>query len=191
MRIGAGRFKGMILAVPPGRDVRPTGDRARSALFNVLMHRFQNQDGFVLEERPVLDVFAGSGALGLEALSRGAPRAVFMDNGPASLQALRQNIATCRAEAETRVVRADALSPPAVDAKGPAGLIFMDPPYADDSAARALDALGAAGWIAPGAYACVETPAKRPPPAWPAGWNVADERRHGVARITILIHSGN
>ncbi|MBK1678554.1 16S rRNA (guanine(966)-N(2))-methyltransferase RsmD [Rhodospirillum rubrum] len=187
MRIVGGRLKGKVLTAPVGPAVRPTGDRTREALFNVLVHRFQGRDGFSLEGAIVLDAFAGTGALGLEALSRGAARVAFLEQAPASLALIRANIAACRAEAVCKVVRGDACHP--ARAGEAATLALLDPPYGKGLALPAVIALAAAGWLAPGALVCVETEAKgTPAPPWPEAFEVADERTHGKARMTILRH---
>lgn len=153
MRIVAGRWRGRRLAAPPGQDTRPTADRVRQAVFDRLMHApWAGRD--VLEGAAVLDAFAGSGALGLEALSRGASRACFMERDPAALRAIRANVAACRAQALCRVVPGDVLRP----LKGEAcGLVFLDPPYGQGLVGPAVAALTGAGWVAPGTVLVMET----------------------------------
>jgi len=152
MRIVAGRWRGRTLAAPPGRDTRPTADRVRQALFDMLLHAPWGGRAAVAGAA-VLDAFAGTGALGLEALSRGAGSAAFMESDPAALAALRANIAACRAEASCTVLAADATRPPPGQ---PSRLLFLDPPYGRDLVPRAVAALRAAGWIAPGALLVAE-----------------------------------
>lgn len=188
MRIVGGRFRGKLLTAPEGRDeVRPTSDRTREAVFNVLLHRFQGRNGFMLSESRVLDVFAGTGALGLEALSRGARHVTFLERGPQALRALKANIRSMRAEADTSVITGDALRPP--QAKLPVSLVFLDPPYAQPLCAPALTALAGCGWLTPGAVAVAET-AREAEAVTPDGFAVADVRDYGKARVTFLVWKG-
>jgi 16S rRNA (guanine966-N2)-methyltransferase len=183
VRIIAGRHRGRLLAAPPGEDVRPTSDRAREALFNILAHGRFAVAGPPYAGTRVLDAFAGTGAFGLEALSRGAAEAVFIENGRAALAALRRNIAALDEDERARIVGGDAMSPPRAPA--PAALAFLDPPYGKGLAAPALTALAAAGWLAEGALCIVESAAKEtvtPPP----GFAALDERRYGAARLVFL-----
>ena len=181
MRIIAGLHRGRRLAAPPGQATRPTADRVRQALFDMLWHApwagRARIDGVA-----VLDAFAGTGALGLEALSRGAAAATFLETDRAALAAIRANIAACREEARCRVLPADATKPP--HAAVPCGLVFLDPPYREGLIEAALAALSAAGWIAPGALVCAEygTPPAAPPP----GFAPLAERAHGAAHLRIL-----
>lgn len=178
MRVIAGRWKGRALLAPPGATTRPTGARARQALFDMLWHAPWAGRARV-EGARVLDAFAGTGALGLEALSRGAAHADFIEKDPAALAALRANL---RGAPEGRVWPADALRPPR--APQPAALVFLDPPYGEDLVPRALAALGAAGWIAPGALACAELGPGDAPPA--EGFETLATRSHGPATWHIL-----
>jgi len=182
MRIVAGSHKGRTLVAPPGRTARPTADRVRQALFDILAH----SDLVDLEGARVIDAFAGSGALGLEALSRGAERAWFLDTHPASLDAIRANVETLRESARTRLLRADATRPPVAEAA--CTLAFLDPPYHGGLAAPALAALDAAGWLAADVLAVVEIAADEDfvPPQ---GFTQADSRRHGPARIEFVVRA--
>ncbi|SBW12501.1 16S rRNA (Guanine(966)-N(2))-methyltransferase [uncultured Alphaproteobacteria bacterium] len=180
MRIVAGRNKGRILAAPEGGDTRPTSDRAREALFNILAHRYAPED-FSLHGARVLDLFAGTGALGLEAWSRGAAHVTFVERDAAALKALAANLRATRAEAE--ILRADATHPPR--AKIACDLVFLDPPYAEGVAAAALAAADAAGWVRAGAVAVAET-AAADAPVWPPGFVVDDRRVYGKAALTFL-----
>ena len=140
MRVTAGAHRGRKLAVPAGRDVRPTSDRARQALFNILEHGgFVDGGGSPIRGAHILDAFAGSGALGLEALSRGAASATFMETAAPALDAIRQNVEACREEDKAEILRADATRPPR--ARVACGIIFLDPPYHKGLAAPALTAL--------------------------------------------------
>jgi 16S rRNA (guanine966-N2)-methyltransferase len=182
MRIVAGAWRGRRLAAPAGAATRPTADRARQALFDVLTHApFAGRA--LLHDAAVLDAFAGTGALGLEALSRGAATATFIEQDRAALAALGANIAACRAGARARVVVADALAPPRANA--PAGLVFLDPPYGHGLVPRALAALAASGWISPGALVVAELGAGEEVPEI-AGMSLLDDRRWGAARVAFL-----
>ena len=192
MRIVGGRLRGRQIAAPEGLAVRPTADRTRESLFNILTQgRLAGPaPGGVLEGAKVLDAFAGSGALGLEALSRGAGHATFLEEQAAALTALRRNVAALGVGAETTILRADVLRPPAPNPEtGPARLVLMDPPYNQGLAEPALAALAAGGWIAAGALVAVEL-LKSEPFAPPAGFEPADERLYGKARVVILRHGG-
>jgi 16S rRNA (guanine966-N2)-methyltransferase len=189
MRIVGGRHRGRALQAPPGAAVRPTGDRAREALFNILAHRGWGEGGGpAYAGITVLDAFAGTGALGLEALSRGAERAFFVENDRTALETLRRNIAGLGEQARARVIAADATAPPAASAA--CGLVFLDPPYRSGLAAPALAALDARGWLAPGAVCVVETATKENF-APPSGFTLLDERRYGAARLSFLRMPGD
>ena len=183
MRIVSGEFRGKAIATPPGDRTRPTSDRARQAGFNVLVHRFD-----CVRDARVLDAFAGSGALGLEALSRGAEHATFLDNDPRSIRLIGENIAKLREVAAAKVVRADATRPP--PGRAPCDLLFLDPPYRSGLAAPALAALAEAGWLTPGAIATIELAHNEdivpPGVSLSEGFEQVDERRYGAAKIVIL-----
>jgi 16S rRNA (guanine966-N2)-methyltransferase len=178
MRIVAGTWRGRTLIAPPNTTTRPTADRARQALFDMLLHAPWGGRETV-EGVHVLDVFAGTGAFGLEALSRGASIATFIERDRAALAALRANIAACRAEDRCAVLAIDALVTPPGEA---AGLIFLDPPYRTDQLARAIDRLRAAGRIAPSALLIAEAARDQPPPTEAP---LLAERVHGAARLSI------
>lgn len=176
MRIIGGKWRGRRIAAPPGSDTRPTADRVRQALFDMLVHApWGGHD--LLEDAHVLDVFAGTGALGLEALSRGAARATFMENAPAALAVLRANIAAAGAQSACHVLPVDALRAGRGSA---AGLVFLDPPYEQDLVRRAVAHLRASGWIAPGAVIVAETTPEESVTA-----EALVERVHGAAKLTI------
>jgi len=177
MRIIAGRHRGRRLVSPEGQATRPTADRLRQALFDMLWHAPWGGRA-ALEGARVLDAFAGTGALGLEALSRGAAHATFLETDRAALAALAANIAACRETATTTVLAADATHPPR--AAAPCSLIFLDPPYGQALIPRTLAALGAAGWIAPDALVIAET-GREEALDLPA----LATRAHGAARVTI------
>lgn len=179
MKIVAGLHRGRTLAAPKGLTARPTAARAREALFSILSSKGLFDD----EGLDVLDCFAGTGALGLEALSRGAGRAVFIEHDPASLAALAANIETLGETERTRVIRADARRPP--KAPHPCHLIFLDPPYGKDLIAPALAALAANGWLAEKAVVVAEAGADEEP-VLPGGFTLADARTYGAAKFLIL-----
>ncbi len=177
MRIVGGAWRGRRLVAPPGRLTRPTSDRTRQALFDMLLHA-PWADADALEGASVLDVFAGTGALGLEALSRGAASATFIEREPAALRALRMNVAACGAERQCLVLEGDALDPPV---GSPHRLVFFDPPYGRDVAA-AVDCLEARGWIGPGSLIVAETAHDEAILHCPP---LLAERLYGAARIRI------
>lgn len=185
LRIVAGRHRGRRLAAPDGLTTRPTAERVRQALFDMLWHAPWAGRAAV-EDVAVLDAFAGTGALGLEALSRGAAHASFIEPDRAALTALRRNIETLGEAARTRVIAGDATRPPPAPAHplAPCGLLLLDPPYGKELVPRALAALGAAGWVAPGALVAAEV-AKADPLDVP-GFEILAERAHGAARLVFL-----
>ena len=181
-RIIAGAWRGRLLSAPDGTLTRPTAGRVRQALFDILLHA-PWADGAV-SGRMVLDAFAGSGALGLEALSRGAAGATFIERHRAALADLRRNIAACGAEDRTRIVAADALAPP----HGlPHDLVLLDPPYGQQLVTPAVSVLATAGWLAPRALIAAEIGKADPAPE---GVCPLAERTHGAARLVIWRHAG-
>jgi len=187
MRIVAGKHRGRRIAAPDGHDVRPTSDRAREALFDILQHGNFTADGTSpLIGAHVLDVFAGSGALGLEALSRGAAHVTFIENSATARSALRANAKTLGELARMTVVQADATKPPGAGA--PCELVLMDPPYRSGLAAPALSALAERGWLAEGAICVAEISAAETFEA-PAGFTSLDERRYGKTKLEFLRYS--
>lgn len=163
----------------PGRALRPTSDRVRESLFNLLEH---GGFGDPVPGAIVLDVFAGTGALGLEALSRGAERVTFIETGRVALGLLAENIAKARAEDMTEVIRRDATRPGRTAAP-PATLVFLDPPYGRGLGEKALAALNAAGWIAQRALIVWEESAEQPAPE---GFRLIETRSYGASVLTIL-----
>ena len=176
-RIVAGAARGRTLQVPRGGATRPTSDRVREALFSRLEH-----EG-LLDGTRVLDLYAGSGALGLEAASRGAAAVVLVDSGAAAVSACRRNVTTLGldgVEVRSQAVGGFLAGPRAE----PFDLVLVDPPYdlAEPALAAVLAAL-AGGWLAPGACVVVERSARTPEPAWPAGLTRYAERRYGETRL--------
>lgn len=183
MRIIAGKHRGRPLRVPH-EGVRPTAERTREALFDILAHGI-DWPGF--EGAHVLDVFAGTGACGLEALSRGAGHATFIDLDPVALQAIRRNAAAMGEAWTITLLKLDAtrlVTPPGA-AAAPCGLAFLDPPYESGLAHPALQGLASRRWLGPEAIAVVEI-AAREPLAPPSGWRILDERTYGAARVVFL-----
>jgi len=182
MRIVGGRCRGLRLAAPEGDRVRPTSDRAREAVFNILVHRY-GPAGFPLIGARVLDLCAGTGAMGLEAWSRGAAHVTFVERDPAVARALDRNLAAAKIGDAARLLRADATRLPRADV--PCSLVFLDPPYAAGIAAAALAAAADAEWLARAALAVVETAADDTPD-WPAGFVLDDRRTYGRAAVSFL-----
>ena len=183
MRIVGGRLRGSALRAPAGPDVRPTADRVRESVFNVLAHGIRLD----LEGTTVIDVFAGSGALGLEAMSRGAAHGVFIDDSNAALGAIRKNAGPLGLGRRIILLRLDArrLPPPPLAARTPAGLVFLDPPYDSGLVPAALGGLLAKGWLADDAVCVAEVAAKEPLDP-PKGFRAIDERAYGRARVVFL-----
>src|SRR5271156_5592074 len=144
MRIVGGRLKGRVLLTPSSRAIRPTSERLRESIFDILEHRFPGQ----IEGARVVDLFAGTGALAIEALSRGARFALFVDNGAEARALLRGNVEALGLGGVTRIWRADATSLGKAPTSAPFSLAFLDPPYDKGLATPALAALGVGGWLA-------------------------------------------
>lgn len=181
LRILGGLWRGRVIAAPEDREVRPTAQRTRESLFNRLLHSFDDR-AFTLAGASVVDVCAGSGALGLEALSRGAAHATFIEHAPTALALLERNIATLGAEDRTRILRADARSLP----RGtPCDLALIDPPYGAGLAGPILNGLRAQNWLRPGALVSVETDADEETPS-ADGYELIDRRATGRAAVAIL-----
>ena len=177
LRIIAGEWRGRKLAAPEGDTTRPTADRTRETLFSMLASRLGSFEGLA-----VADLFAGSGALGLEALSRGAASCLFVEQDPPAIRAIRTNIANLRAQGQCDVRAGSvlALGP----AKAPLDLVMLDPPYQSGAGAVALDKLRRLGWLAEGTWISLETAATEEPKL--KGFTVDADRKVGKARITLL-----
>jgi 16S rRNA (guanine966-N2)-methyltransferase len=184
MRIISGIFKGRTLQAPEGRTTRPTADRARQTLFNVLEHASWGPD---LRRTRIIDLFAGSGALGLEALSRGGAFALFVETDEAARGAIRANIEALGLFGITRLHRRSAVDLGAKPANlgAPFDLAFLDPPYGQALVGPTLAGLTAGGWIAPGAMAVAEISADEETPETP-GFTLLDDRTIGAARFLCL-----
>lgn len=183
MRIVSGALSGRTLVAPKGQDTRPTSDRARESLFNILAHAAWAPP---LEGARVIDLFAGSGALGFEALSRGAAFCLFVETASAARGAIRENIEALGLFGVTRLHRRSATDLGAKPAGlgAPFTLAFLDPPYRKGLVEPALRTLVDGAWLAPGALAVVETAADET--VTPAGWQVLNTREAGAARLTFL-----
>ena len=181
-RIIAGRFKGRRLEVPKGLDIRPTTDRMRERLFSMLMHsRYPDMTG-----AHVADLFAGTGALGLEALSRGAAHVTFLEKARTSLDCLKGNIATLGAGAEVTILPADASRLPV--ARNRFDIIFMDPPYRMGLVRPTLDTALAGGWLAEDGVIVCEL-ASDDATEFPENLTLVDERTQGQQRIVFLMQA--
>jgi 16S rRNA (guanine966-N2)-methyltransferase len=186
VRITGGQFRGRALAEPPDNRVRPTSDKVRQAIFNILAHNDFGA-GFRLEGARVVDVFAGTGALGLEALSRGAAYALFIDDSTESRALIRKNVEAMNLTGATKIWRRDAtdMGPLGAGAGGPFELAFLDAPYRKGLTEKALASLAAGGWLAPNALALAEMAAdeKVEPPQ---GFALLDSRSYGETAVHIF-----
>jgi 16S rRNA (guanine966-N2)-methyltransferase len=181
MRIIAGRFKGSGIEAPKGLSTRPTSDKARQALFNVLEHGAPAVD---FEGARVLDLFAGSGALGLEALSRGARFCLFIDEDASARAAIRRNVEALGLTGATKIWRRDATKLGEAGTLSRFDLVFCDPPYGKGLGERALAAAVQGGWIGKEAVAVLEERAGIET-SWPAQFKEIDRRRYGDTEIAI------
>lgn len=184
MRIVAGKFRGRALATPGHEGLRPTSDRVRESVFNILAHGIAD---FTLQGARVIDLFAGTGALGLEAVSRGAAYCLFVDDAAEARALIRRNVEDFGLTGETRIFRRDATS------LGPAGnlgkydLAFLDPPYGLALGDKALAALADGAWLKPGALAVLE---ERTGTAVtiPSAFTLIDTRTWGDTDVRFLLH---
>jgi 16S rRNA (guanine966-N2)-methyltransferase len=176
VRIIAGEWRGRRLQSPPGLETRPTADRVRETLFSMLASRLGSFEGL-----RVADLFAGSGALGLEALSRGAASACFVENDAKAAAAIRANATDLGALDRVQVLGGSALVLPKSE---PFDLVLADPPYAPGSGTAVVRAVTDASWLAPGGWMAVET--ARTDTVDPGGWTIDAERDVGCARLTLL-----
>src|SRR5271170_205376 len=185
MRIVGGRLKGRALAAPSSRAIRPTSERLRESIFDILEHRYPGH----VEGQRVVDLFAGSGALAIEALSRGARFALFVDNGAEARALLRANVETLALGGVTRIWRADATKLGAAPTSAPFSLAFLDPPYGQDFAPPALRTLASAGWMSPNALVVLEEQASAEIEEI-AGLALEDDRTYGDTRLRIYRAAG-
>jgi 16S rRNA (guanine966-N2)-methyltransferase len=183
VRIVGGRLRGRLLEAPASRAIRPTSERLRESIFDILIHRHAG----VVEGARVVDLFAGSGALGIEALSRGAKFALFVDNGPEARALLRANVEAFALGGVTRIWRADATLLGKAPAGPPFTLAFLDPPYEKGLAGPALAGLVEGGWLASGALVVVEESAEAEIGA-PTALRIVDERVYGETKVVFLAY---
>ncbi len=184
MRIVGGELRGRAIAAPRGDSIRPTSDRTREAVFNVLAHRYPDR----LEGARVLDLFAGTGALGLEALSRGAAAAMFVEEGVEGRGLIRSNVEAFGLTGRTKILRRDATRLGEAGTIQPFGMVFADPPYGRGLAERALAAALAGGWLTPDALCVVEEAASAPFGPVP-GFALDDERGYGDTLVRFLLRA--
>jgi 16S rRNA (guanine966-N2)-methyltransferase len=181
MRVVGGRLRGRSLAAPKGQAIRPTSDRLRESLFNILAHAY----GDPLSDARVLDLFAGTGALGIEAISRGAAFCLFVDDGAEARALIRQNVDALGLGQVTRVFRRDATKLGAAHPVEPFGLVFLDPPYRKGLALPALTALHDGGWLLAEALVVIEEAADAELVA-PTGYTELERRTYDDTVIVFL-----
>lgn len=185
MRIVGGRSRGLSLSGPTDSRIRPTSDRTREAIFNILQHGLP---AFKLEGARVLDLFAGTGALGLEALSRGARFCIFVDESAAARGLIRRNVEAMGEQGATKIWRRDATRLGPCSPMQPFDLIFADPPYGKGLGAAALSSALAGGWLSGEALIVLEETAESEV-GIPAGFEVIDRREYGDTQILFLAQS--
>src|SRR5260370_19172172 len=183
MRLVGGRWRGRALAGPKSQAIRPTADRLRESLFNILVHAY----GDPISGARVLDLFAGTGALGLEALSRGAAFVLFVDDGAEARALLRENVATFGLGGTTRIFRRDATKLGPAHPVEPFSLVFLDPPYGHGLAEQALDAARGGGWLADDALVVGEVAAKAGFAA-PKGFDERERRSYAHYALIVPLH---
>ena len=173
-------MRGRNLASPSSHDIRPTADRLRESLFNILIHAYDDP----LQDARVLDLFAGTGALGIEAVSRGAKFALFVDNGAEARALLRNNVEALGLGGVTKVYRRDATNLGPAHPMEPFALVFLDPPYGRGLAEKALASLRDGGWLTPGALLVVEE--TKAAFATPDGFAELERRAYDDTEFTFL-----
>jgi 16S rRNA (guanine966-N2)-methyltransferase len=181
MRVVGGRLKGRNIASPASREIRPTQDRLRESVFNILVHAYDDP----IEGARVLDLFAGTGALGIEAVSRGAAFALFVDNGAEARALLRNNVEALGLGGVTKVYRRDATNLGPAHPIEPFALVFLDPPYGKGLAEKALASLREGGWLAPSALVVVEE-AKAAAFKAPEGFDELERRTYDDTEFVFL-----
>ena len=181
MRVVGGSLRGRTLAAPKSQSIRPTADRLREALFNILIHAYDNP----LAGARVLDLFAGTGALGIEALSHGAAFALLVDDGAEARALLRENTTTLGLGGVTKIFRRDATKLGPVAPLEPFSLAFLDPPYGQNLAEKALASARAGGWFTPDVLIIVEEATKSAFAA-PDGFSERERRRYDDTEFVIL-----
>jgi len=181
MRVVGGRLKGRNIAAPASRDIRPTADRLRESVFNILVHAYDNP----IDGARVLDLFAGTGALGIEAVSRGAAFALFIDNGAEARALLRNNVEALALGGVTKVYRRDATDLGPAHPVEPFALAFLDPPYGKGLAEKSLASLRDGGWLVASALVVVEE-AKAAGFAAPEGFEELERRAYDDTEFVFL-----
>jgi 16S rRNA (guanine966-N2)-methyltransferase len=184
MRITAGKFKARTLAAPGDSSVRPTSDKVRQAVFNILEHKDFGFP-FGLEGARVVDLFAGTGAMGLEALSRGARYCLFVDDAATSRALIRENVETFGLTGATKIWRRDAATLGPLDTLSPFDVAFLDPPYRKGLLTPALAGLRSGGWLTSPALVVVEMAEEEDLPSTD-GYEMLDDRVYGDTRVAIL-----
>ncbi|HEY4115555.1 MAG TPA: 16S rRNA (guanine(966)-N(2))-methyltransferase RsmD [Rhizomicrobium sp.] len=186
MRVTGGSLGGRALVAPADDRVRPTADKVRQAIFNVLAHN-DFGTGFSLDGARVADLFAGTGAMGIEAISRGSAFCLFVDDSAESRALLRRNVEALSLTGATKIWRRDAtkLGPMPAGSGGPFNLVFLDPPYRKGLIAPALDSLATGGWLAPKAVVVAEMAEEESLPS-PPSFVALDERTYGDTRVVFL-----
>jgi 16S rRNA (guanine966-N2)-methyltransferase len=179
MRIVAGRFRGRAIATPTHEGLRPTSDRVREAVFNILAH---GMDSFTLQGARVVDLFAGTGALGLEALSRGAAYCLFIETDSEARALIRRNVEAFGLTGESKIFRRDATDLGSAGPRDVSTLAFLDPPYDQGLADLALASLADGGWLAPGAVVVIEERAGNVV-TLPTSLTEADRRSYGDTQV--------
>ncbi|MEQ1653744.1 MAG: 16S rRNA (guanine(966)-N(2))-methyltransferase RsmD [Hyphomicrobium sp.] len=182
MRIVAGKFRGRTLVAPAHEGVRPTADRVRESMFNILAHGI---DGFELQGARVIDLFAGTGALGLEAMSRGAAYCLFVEDNADARALIRDNIEAFGLTGETRIFRRDATDLGPASAKDSYTLAFLDPPYGKGLGEKGLDILASGRWLVPGAICVLEERAGTAV-TLPSAYDLLDTRTYGDTDVRFL-----
>lgn len=185
MRITGGTMRGRALAAPKDARIRPTSDKVRQAVFNILAHR-DFGTGFTLEGAKVADLFAGTGAMGIEAVSRGAAYCLFVEEAAEARALIRQNVEALALTGVTKIWRRDAtdLGPLGAGAGGPFDCVFLDPPYRKGLLTPALASLRG-GWLSPHAVIVAEIAADEDDPST-EGFEILDDRNHGETRVLTL-----
>lgn len=187
MRIVGGTLRGRAISSPQHEGLRPTADRVRESLFNILAHGIH---GFSLDGARVIDLFAGTGALGLEALSRGAAFGLFVDSEPAARALMRTNIENFGLTGVTRIFRRDATDLGPVGTMAPFDIAFLDPPYEKGLGEKAIASLCEGGWLVPGAIIVLEERAAQPV-TLPSGVVEIDRRTYGDTQVVIARYAGS
>jgi len=181
MRVVGGKFRGRALATPRSHDIRPTSDRLRESLFNILAHSYDLPQ----PTTRVLDLFAGTGALGIEAISRGAAHALFVESGVEGRGVIRENMETFGLNGVARILRRDASDLGAAGTIAPFDLVFLDPPYGKGLGEKAVASAATGGWLKPGALCILEelaAAAIETPPTF----EVLDRRKSGDTQLIFL-----